>query len=290
MAAGIAEARVTTLPFAQPMAHTFEDVPYRTIAGETLLGRLYRPAEPRAVLVVEVHGGAWTQNDRTTNAVIHRYLADRGITVFALDFRLAPKHRYPAAVQDVNFALRWAKANHARLGVPTGLLGALGTSSGGHLLTLAAIVPDDPRYMEPDPTLAGTDARIDFLVGCWPIFDPLARYRMATARGLANLVNNHHAFWPDEAAMDDGNPHRIVASGGARHLPPALVLQGTGDANVEHTRTDAFVDAWRKAGGTAEYHKFEGEPHTFVPNNPDSPASQDALAKTAAFVLGRLAR
>src|SRR3982750_1745534 len=90
----------------------FEDLTYRSIAGEKLLGRLYRPAAGGTdTLVVEVHGGAWTLNDRTTNAPIHQHLAEDRIAVFALDFRLAPKHPYPAAIEDVNYGIRWAKAN-----------------------------------------------------------------------------------------------------------------------------------------------------------------------------------
>ena len=264
-----------------------EDIPYRQIAGETLLGRVYRPAQPARAVVVEVHGGAWVQNNRLSNAIIHEYLALRGIAVFALDFRMAPTHRYPVAVQDINYAIRWLKTNLGKLGLPQCPVGGVGTSSGGHLLTLAAIRPDDPRYLEADATLGQASARLDFLVGCWPIFNPLARYRMATTKGLQNLVNNHHAFWPDEAAMDEGNPHRMVKAEQASHMPPALVLQGTADANVEHERTDAFVALWRERGGEMEYHKFDGQPHTFIITNAGTPAANDGLAKISAFIVKR---
>lgn len=88
------------------------DIPYRIVDDKSLLGRLYRPANGRTdALIIEVHGGAWMMNDRMTNAVIHKHLAAQGVAVFALDFRLAPAHPYPAAIDDVNFAIRWAKAN-----------------------------------------------------------------------------------------------------------------------------------------------------------------------------------
>ena len=76
----------------------FEDLKYRSVAGEDLLARLYKPGGSADVLVVEVHGGAWMMNDRTTNTAIHEHLAQNGIAVLALDFRLAPNHRYPAAI------------------------------------------------------------------------------------------------------------------------------------------------------------------------------------------------
>lgn len=266
-----------------------EDLEYRVIGGQPLLGRLYRPAGGRAeALVVEVHGGAWGMNDRKSNALIHQHLAANGIAVFALDFRLAPAHRYPAAINDVNYGIRWIKANAERLGLQPRLIGGLGTSSGGQQLVLSALRPEDPRYRTSDPLLHKYEAHLDFVVACWPILDPLARYRMARAKGLKNLVDAHHAFWPDERAMTEGNPQLVVERGEATSKPPMLVLQGTGDENVEHERADRFVEQYRRAGGEIELHKSEGQPHTFVVKDPTSPASVAALAKMSGFVQARL--
>ncbi len=271
------------------MSHTFDDIPYRTIDGETLLGRLYRPTAQAAALVVEVHGGAWTQNDRLTNVLMHEHLAEQGIAVFAIDFRMAPKHRYPVAVRDINYAIRWVRSNLAALGLAPRLVGALGTSSGGHLATLAAIRPDDAMFVDHDPALGEANARLDFLIACWPILDPLARYHMARARGLQNLVNNHHAFWADETAMAEGNPFLNVDAGRATCMPPMLILQGTDDENVEHERTHAFANVYRSRGGRVEYHAFLGEPHAFVARNAGSEAANQALARMSEFVHHQLA-
>jgi acetyl esterase len=246
-----------------------EDIAYRTIDGQPLLGRLYQP-EKAAALIVEVHGGAWTMNDRMSNAVIHKHLAAQGIAVFAIDFRLAPAHRFPAAVDDVNHAIRWAKAN-----LKPRIMGGLGTSSGGYQIVLCALRADP-------------ETRLDFVVGCWPILDPLARYRMAKAKGLKNLVDAHHAFFADEAQMTEANPQLIVERGEATNLPPMLVLQGTADENVEHQRADTFAERYRAAGGKIELHKFPGQPHTFVIKDPGSPAAAEALARISSFVQSRL--
>jgi acetyl esterase len=262
-----------------------EDIEYRVVQGQRLLGRLYRPAGGHAeALVVEVHGGAWMQNDRTTNAPIHQHLASQGIAVFALDFRLAPAHVYPAAVNDVNYGIRWAKANLARLGLQPRRVGGLGTSSGGQQIVLSALRPHDERYCSADAALAQHDAKLDFVVGCWPILDPLARYRMAQARGLQNLLNAHHAFWPNEQAMAEGNPQLVLERGEATSLPRMLLLQGTADENVEHERADRFAERYRRAGGEIQLHMFPGQPHTFIVKDPQSAASVDALAKIVSFV------
>jgi acetyl esterase/lipase len=155
-----------------------EDITYRTIGGEPLLGRLYRPqGSARAPLLVDAHGGAWVQGDRLNNATMHRALAASGIAVFAIDFRLAPAHRFPAAVQDINFAVRWIKANAGRLGLQPTLFGGLGTSSGGHLITLCAVRPHDALYAPADPSLAENDASMDLVVACCRFS---TRYRVIT--------------------------------------------------------------------------------------------------------------
>jgi acetyl esterase/lipase len=263
-----------------------EDIPFRQIDEQTLLARLYRPAKSADILLVDVHGGAWTQGDRLNNKVIHEHLAARGVTVFALDFRMAPEFRYPAAVQDVNFGIRWAKKHLGRLGLSAQCkVGGLGSSSGGQLLFLNALLPDDGRFATADGSLQGASASLDFLVGCWPILDPWARFNMAKAKGLKNLVDAHHAFWPDEAAMQEGNPYLVVSSGQASAMPPVLVLQGTGDANVEHANADLFVAAYRDKGGAIELEKYEGQEHTFVTKYPDAPASLQAIQRIGDYVV-----
>lgn len=253
----------------------YEDLTYRSVGGENLLARLYQPGGSAEVLVVEVHGGAWTMNDRTTNTPIHEYLAQNGIAVLALDFRLAPRHRYPAAMEDVNYGIRWAKASFKPRRI-----GGLGTSSGGHQIVLSALQPEKFASGEPK----GQDARLDFVVALWPILDPFARYQYAKGASLKNLVDAHDAFWPDEAAMKSGNPQLVVERNEASARPPMLVIQGTSDSNVEHFRADRFADAYRARGGSIELVKVEGQPHAFIAKDPAAPAARDALGRIARFI------
>jgi acetyl esterase/lipase len=213
-------------------------------------------------------------------------LAAAGILVMAIDFRMPPAAPYPAAVADVNFAVRWLKAHAAELGSRPDLVGGIGTSSGGHLMMLSAMRPLDPRYRAlPLREAPAIDARLPYVVACWPIVDPLARYQMAQARGIERLVNNHNAFFGSEAAMAEGNPQLILDRGETAELPPALVLQGTKDDNVTPDMADRFAAAYRKAGGEVTLEKFADQPHTFVSKDPTAPASLRAIEIMAAFVL-----
>ncbi|HEY0912611.1 MAG TPA: hypothetical protein VGD75_20510, partial [Bradyrhizobium sp.] len=134
------------------------------------------------------------------------------------------------------------------------------------------------------PNSAEIDASLAYVVVCWPIADPLARYGMAKATGNERLVKNHHAFFGDEATMAEANPQRVLENGVARPLPPALLLQGTADANVTPDMADKFAAVYAKAGGAITLEKFEGEPHTFISANPTSTASIEALHLITDFI------
>jgi acetyl esterase len=255
--------------------------------GETpLLARLYRPrgAGPFPA-VVDVHGGAWVTGDRLMNRAASERLAAAGIVVLSLDFRAPPADPYPASIADINAGIRWLKSHAAELGSSAGRVGGIGSSSGAQQLMLSAMRPFDPRYAALDvPGAAGVDATIAYAVACWPVIDPLARYRMAKERGLARLIESHDAYWRSEAAMIDGSPQHILDRGETAELPPTLILQGTADENVSPALSGIFAESYRKAGGTIELVMFEGQPHTFIANDPTTPAAQDALARIAEFI------
>jgi acetyl esterase/lipase len=251
-----------------------------------LLARLYRPRGITGFpAIVDVHGGAWVANDRLQNAAMDQVIASAGTAVLALDFRMAPASPYPASIADINLGIRWLKTNIAKLGGDASRVGGLGTSSGGHQLWLNVLRPRDVRYAA--LTLAGAgdvDASLGFVVVCWPISDPVARYNMARETGNERLVKNHDAFFLTEAAMAEANPQTILESGEARNLPPALLIQGTADANVTPDMADRFVAAYARAGGRITLRKFEGQPHTFISQNPTIPASVEALGLITDFI------
>src|SRR5665213_124333 len=266
-----------------------EDIEFGRAGDVPLMARLYRPRDVVGFpAIVEVHGGAWTGGDRMNNVVIHKAVAAAGTAVLAIEFRLAPASPYPAGIADVNLGIRWLKANLARLGGDPTRVGGLGTSSGGHQLLLNVLRPHDPRYTALAlPDSADVDASLAYVVVCWPISDPVARYRMARETGNERLVKNHHAFFGDEATMAEASPQRILESGEAPRLPPALLIQGTADANVTPDMADKFAAAYAKAGGNITLRKFEGEPHTFVSQNPTGPASVEALRLIGDFIASQ---
>jgi acetyl esterase len=265
------------------------DVAYLQHGDHSYAARLYQPdGDGPFPAVVEVHGGAWTMNDRFSNAAIDTALAASGVAVLALDFRMPPDGRYPDSAADVNYGIRWLKAHAAELHTRPELVGGIATSSGAQTLLVNALQPHDPRYTAiPLAEPAGVDATLAFVVACWPIADPLARYHMAKAKGNDKLVAAHDAYWPDEAAMTEGNPQLMLERGDAvTPLPPLLILQGTKDDNVTPDMADKFAAAYRRAGGSVELNKFEGQPHSFI-KEPITPVAAEAIDQLVAFVLAR---
>ena len=254
-------------------AHPFtvEDREYLRHGDRSLKLRHFRPhGDGPSPAVIELHGGAWCNGDLNDCQVYAEALARAGIVVLAIDFRHAGDG-YPTSNIDINYAIRWTKANAAQLGTRADLIGLAGQSSGGHLAMLAAMRPNDARYTA--VALPAGSPAVDASVGAvamlWPVINPLSRYNHARrARDSANppawvgnIPERHDLYWKTEAAMADGNPMLILERGDKVPMPPALWLQGRPDpvhdyrdpdAPIPGTEPDRFVANYRKAGGDIE--------------------------------------
>ncbi|HYH42202.1 MAG TPA: alpha/beta hydrolase, partial [Burkholderiales bacterium] len=245
-----------------------EDVEYLKHGDKALLARVYKPRGSGPFpLVIDLHGGAWNKKDRMSDEGTDAPLARSGVVVVALDFRMPPDAKYPGSLQDVNYAIRWCKANAGRLKTSASRIGVLGVSSGGHQAMLAAMRPQDPRYVAVQAAGdASTDASVRAVVLCWPVIDPLGRYRYAKnlveqgqhLKQAENWITSHDNYWTDETEMAEGNPTLLLDRGEKVHMPPVLYLQGTADLAHPTACRDQFVDAYCKAGGKVELHLFEG--------------------------------
>src|SRR5437763_1896126 len=113
-----------------------QDVTYRAVDGEQLGLDVYQPAKKgkNRPAVVVVHGGGWTQGDKSLFAQQANQLAERGFVAFSVNYRLAPAHPYPAAVDDVEASVQWVRTHAKEYGVDRKRIGALGGSAGGHLV------------------------------------------------------------------------------------------------------------------------------------------------------------
>lgn len=261
------------------------DFEYQRVAGKPWLARIYRPKGSGPFpTVVDVHGGAWHNGDRTNNAGIDQALAAKGILVAALDFRQPPEAGYPASICDINLAVRWLKA-HASQFNGTTTVGAFGNSSGGHQVVLNALRPRHASYSAlPLPNYPDVDASLGYVISAWPVIDPLYRFRYAKELNRQEHIKAHIDYWCTEEAMAEGSPQTIVEHDEQVDLPPILMLLKANDRNHPLEMQERFIASYRKRGGQIEVHTFEGLPeHRMVPS-PAQPETMRVIETITAFI------
>ena len=293
-----------TLP-TRTHAFDVEDVEYLRHGDQPLHARLYRPrGQGPFPAMVELHGGVWTENDRTRGKIHHEWLAGNGIAVAALDFRQGTGG-YPQSLVDINYAVRWVKANAARLDTRADLVGIAGSSSGGHLAMLTAMRPRDPRYAALAlPGAPALDAGVRCVAMFWPVINPLGRHH--NARRLREGANPPDwpprtmalsmAYWQTEAAMSEGSPLLALERGETVATPPALWIQGANDLIHDYRDPDSgfpgseaarFVERYRRAGGEIALEYYAAPLH-FTTEHPALPQSIAAMARVVAFVREKI--
>jgi acetyl esterase len=263
------------LDLTGPFRVDVRDVVWKRTNDLEFLARLHAPAGATAPVsgrpvVVEVHGGAWTTRDRRRGDRYNSGLAAAGCVVVAIDFRMGPEFKHPAASDDVVEAVDWVKANADELGVDPGRLVLIGSSSGGHLALLAALSLPEP---------------VQGVVALWPPVDPMARRTYAIGRADKHgdvLARSTEAYFETETAMKAASIARLVRDGEALSLPPALVVYPMLDRNVPIALIDDLALAYRQSGGDLTVRYVPGQEHAY--GHRQSVASDDLIAHMRAAV------
>ncbi|HEY3978655.1 MAG TPA: alpha/beta hydrolase [Streptosporangiaceae bacterium] len=245
--------------------------------------RLYRPDGAGPALALFLHGGGFVIGDLDTHDRACRRLADRSrVSVLALDYRLAPEHPWPAAVDDAVAALRWIASGPAVLGRPSAApVAVAGDSAGGMLAALACL------------RLRGEDAA--------PAVQVLAYANTDLTNPGASVQEEGHGFgleaadvawygeqWvPDPALRADPgvSPLREPDLAG---LPAAVVI--TCEHDPLRDQGEAYADRLRAAGVPVRARREPGLVHNFLLWDTISPAcaaAGDRVADDLAAALGR---
>ena len=264
------------------------DVEFRRNPARTLMARIYQPQGngPFPVLL-DLHGGAWNNQDRTANAPMDENLAASGLLVVAIDLRRAPEAPYPASVQDANYGVRWLKAKAREWNGDPATVGALGSSSGGHEIELCAMRPHDPRYnVHPLPEAPNIDATLPYVVARSPVSDPFARYQQAEKKQWAEMIQNSKTYFNPWETIYEGNPQLILERRESVTLPPLYILQGELDDNVLPAVQEKFAATYRGTGGECELEIFQGCEHRWVAN--PGPQTDRAYERIKAFIARQL--
>ncbi|CAN7678150.1 alpha/beta hydrolase [Variovorax sp. LjRoot84] len=223
--------------------------------------RLYRPlgstAGASVPVLVYYHGGGWTIGDLDTHDTLCRELANlSGCAVIAVDYRMGPEHRFPAAVDDVLAATYWVRKEADSLGVDANRLAVGGDSAGGNLAAVVAIAARD----------AG-DLPIAFQLLIYPATDMRCVHPSHTSNGqgyvlTSDTIKYFHDHYITDAQHDlDWRASPLLHPDLSR-LPPALVLT----AGYDPLRDEGldYARALTAAGNRAVYVCFERQIHGFI--------------------------
>lgn len=224
-----------------------------------IVAPLEKPAKPMPVLI-HIHGGAWVLGKRNQQAKPLLYhLARHGWLCLDINYRLAPKHRFPAMLTDVLRAIVWTKANVAKYGGDPARIALTGGSAGGHLTTLGALAHD---RAEAKPGFAEAECSVKAAVPNYGRFDFTDRLSL-WGRNHASLrkweADKIMRLGADDALWDLASPIALVRA----DAPPMLVIHGAYDSLIPVAEGAAFAHAQREAGGSVDHIELSGGQHAF---------------------------
>jgi alpha-L-fucosidase 2 len=202
---------------------------------------------PTALLV---HGGGWQQGDKeTTFNPIFDPLTKAGFVWFTVNYRLAPKYTYPAAVDDVVLAIKYVESHSAEFKVDLKRIAISGESAGGHIVALIGA-----RYAD--------ELHVRAVVPFYPAvdFDALVEgsYKSERAvRPVMNFVGVKELNDESRKLLNAASPVTYLHKG----MPPYLIIAGTGDETVGFRQSEELCERMKQVGSSCEIYALKDAPH-----------------------------
>lgn len=229
------------------------DILYGWAGGEELRLDVSVPDGPGPFpAVILVHGGGWTSGDKSGGPLktfmvpMQAPLAAAGYAYFSINYRLAPKHPHPAALEDVQTAIRWVKAHAAHYHLDPHRIALAGDSSGAQLAALAAVQADDAT-------------RVAAVVCFYGPFDLVTNIvqRGIFSTNLQALIGRQTLDDETRRQLAAVSPFNFVKPG----LPPFLLVHGTNDATVAFAQSTAMLARLQAAQVKSQLIPIKGGRH-----------------------------
>jgi acetyl esterase len=230
--------------------------PQGSVPARIYTPKILRSTNGLAPGLVFFHGGGWTIGNLDSHDVVSRKLADEGqLIVISVDYRLAPEHKFPAAVDDAIASTKWIAANSKRLGIDALRLVVGGDSAGGNLAAVVAISARD-----------GNGPAIAAQLLIYPAIDFAMTHPSHSEPETSILLTHSVIRWFRDNYLNGtadvgdwrASPARANTLIG---LPPAYVL--TAGADPLRDEGDEYAERLREAGVPVTYRHFSGQFHGF---------------------------
>lgn len=218
------------------------------------------PADAKAPVIIEVHGGAWVIGNKEQQAMpLLSHLVDNGWICVSINYRLSPRATWPDQIVDVKQAIAWVKAHIAEYGGDPEFVAITGGSAGGHLSSLAALTANEPEF-QPGFEEADTSvvAAVPFYgVYDWTNRDGTGRADMEEFLGKyvlkASRVDQPE-LWEKASTMSWVRPD----------APPFFIIHGTNDTLVPVEQARAFATLLQaESKNPVVYAELDGAQHAF---------------------------
>lgn len=215
-----------------------------------------------APVLLQVHGGGWTigEKEQQGQPLMYR-MAAKGWVCVAINYRLSPRDRFPAHIEDVKRAIAWIREHITDHGGDPAYVAITGGSAGGHLAALAAVTQNDPAFQ---PGFEDADTSLQAAVPFYGVYDFAGASGLRSAELMRDLFLAprvvQRPFHDDPTVFEQGSPLLRVTE----DVPDFFILHGTHDTLVDVAQARAFVERLRRTSpNKVVYAELPGAQHAF---------------------------
>lgn len=247
---------VDTAPSVPEDIQEFKNIEYKNVDSLSLQLDIYKRKDLKspAPVLIFIHGGAWRSGQRSDYLPYLIDYANKGYVTATVSYRLMKEATYPAAVQDVNCAIRWIMEHGSDYGMDITRLALVGGSAGAHLAMMVGYGGDNEVFTH-DCSIDSAAADIKAIVDLYGPTDFTTSYARESYQ-VNDFLNVSFEENPD--IYKAASPRTYISP----DAPPTLIFQGTIDGLVPVSQSDSLAVWLSNAGVPHEYHRLKGWPHT----------------------------